>query len=56
MHTVDVTFRPGAKALLIALLNAIKEFNPTQSINLVFTPRGMEVDTVDRTLVFDGPL
>ncbi|KAJ3038363.1 hypothetical protein HDV00_000784 [Rhizophlyctis rosea] len=56
MHVVDVTFRPGAKTLLLSLFSAIKDFNPTHSINLVFTPRGLAVrfaahPTDDRAVV-----
>ncbi|KAJ3035176.1 hypothetical protein HK097_004272, partial [Rhizophlyctis rosea] len=56
MHVVDVTFRPGGKTLLLSIFSAIKDFNPTHSINLVFTPRGLAVrfaahPTDDRAVV-----
>ncbi|KAJ3219097.1 hypothetical protein HDU67_002753 [Dinochytrium kinnereticum] len=38
---VDATFKNGSKRLLIALLNAVKDFNKPNSLSLRFSPRGI---------------
>ncbi|KNC96861.1 uncharacterized protein SPPG_07693 [Spizellomyces punctatus DAOM BR117] len=40
---LEVTFRPGGKHILSALLASVKDFSPNPSVNFVFTSRGLSV-------------
>ncbi|KAI8800307.1 hypothetical protein BJ742DRAFT_842167 [Cladochytrium replicatum] len=40
---VEAQFQPGSKHLIIALLNAIKDFLPTNAANFIFSPRGISL-------------